>query len=146
VGGATSDSAALLETLAALLRAVAGVTALVCLYALVQGLALVALERRPTIALLRASGAGARTIGLLLAGVVAVAAVPAALLGLLVERVALAPAVGALAAGYADVVPAVGLGQALLVTAGLAVLCALAAALVARRTIREPIVPGLRSG
>lgn len=144
VGGAMSDSAALLATLAALLRAVAGVTALVCLYALVQGLALVALERRPTIALLRASGAGTRTVALLLAGVVVVAAVPAAVLGLLLERLVLAPAVGALAAGYADVVPVVGLGQALGVAAGLALLCVLAAGVVARRAVREPIIAGLR--
>jgi ABC-type antimicrobial peptide transport system permease subunit len=144
VGGATSDNARLLDTLAALLRVVAGVTALVCLYALVQALALVALERRQTIALLRATGAGLRTVALLLAGVVLAAAIPAIVLGLVVERFALAPAVGALAAGYADLAPRASAGQALLIAVGVLVLCAIAAAVVARRAMRVSIVSGLR--
>lgn len=144
VGGATSTDTALLATLASLLRVVAGVTALVCLYALVQGLALVALERRRTIALLRATGAGARTVGLLLAGVVIAAAAPAAVLGLVLQSAVLAPLVGRMAAGYADLVPRATLGQALAVLAGLLVLCGLAAAVVARRTLRTSIVTGLR--
>jgi hypothetical protein len=63
-----------------------------------------------------------------------------------VESVALAPLVGDLAAGYADLVPRASIGQALAVAAGLIVLCLLAALLVARRTLRESIVAGLRSG
>jgi ABC-type antimicrobial peptide transport system permease subunit len=145
IGGVTSDNRGLLDTLAAVLRAVAGVTALVCLYALVQGLALVALERRPTIALLRAAGGGTRTVGALLAGVVVAAALPAAVLGLVLERVLLAPAVAARAAGYADLRPGLSAGQTALVAAGLALLCALAAWLVARRTVRASIVEGLRA-
>ena len=146
VGGATSSNREILATLAALLRVVALVTGLVCLYALVQGLTVVALERRGTIAVLRAGGAGAPTVARLLLGVVLVAAVPAALLGLVVESVALAPLVGDLAAGYADLVPRASLGQSLAVGAGLIVLCLLAALLVARRTLRESIVAGLRGG
>ena len=146
VGGATSSNREILATLAALLRVVALVTGLVCLYALVQGLTVVALERRGTIAVLRAGGAGAPTVARLLLGVVLVAAVPAALLGLIVESVALAPLVGHLAAGYADLVPRASLGQSLAVGAGLILLCLLAALLVAQRTLRESIVAGLRSG
>jgi hypothetical protein len=145
-GTATTSDAALLATLASLLRVVAGVTGLVCLYALVQGLALVALERRQTLAVLRATGAGARTVGLLLTGVVLAAAVPAVVLGLALEVTVLAPLVGRMAAGYADVLPRSGAGQSLLVAAGLAVLCALAASVVARRAVRTPIVAGLRRG
>jgi hypothetical protein len=144
VGGATTSDSALLATLAALLRVLAGVTALVCLYALVQGLALVALERRQTIAVLRASGAGSRSVGLLLAGVVLAAAVPAAAVGLALQSAVLAPLVGRMAAGYAELVPRAGLGQAALVVAGLLALAAAATALVARRVLREPVVLGLR--
>jgi hypothetical protein len=146
VGGATTSDAALLATLAALLRVVAGVTGLVCLYALIQGLALIALERRQTIAVLRAAGAGTRTVALLLTGVVLAAATPAVLIGLVLQWTVLAPLVGRVAAGYADVLPRAGAGQALLVAGGLGVLCTFAAALVARRTARSPIVSGLRRG
>ena len=144
VGGATSSDASLLATLAALLRVLAGVTALVCLYSLVQGLALIALERRQTIAVLRAGGAATRTIALLLAGIVLAAAVPAAAIGLALQSALLAPLVGRMAAGYAELLPRAGIGQAALIVAGLLVLCAVAAALVAYRTVRAPIVAGLR--
>ena len=110
VGGATTSDTGLLATLAALLRVLAGVTALVCLYALVQGLTLVALERRQTIAVLRAQGAGARTVGLLLAGIVLAAGVPAAAIGLALQSAVLAPLVGRMAAGYAELVPRAGAG------------------------------------
>jgi hypothetical protein len=70
--------------------------------------------------------------------------VPGAVLGLALQSAVLAPLVGRMAAGYADLVPRAGLGQALLVVAGLAVLCVLAAAVVMRRTVRAPIVAGLR--
>ncbi len=146
VRGATSSNREILATLASLLRVIALVTGLVCLYALVQGLTVVALERRGTIAVLRAGGAGAPTVTRLLLGVVLVAAVPAGLLGLVVESVALAPLVGNLAAGYADLVPRASIGQALIVAAGLIALCLLAALLVARRALRGSIVEGLRGG
>jgi ABC-type lipoprotein release transport system permease subunit len=106
----------------------------------------VALERRGTIAVLRAGGAGAPTVVRLLLGVVLVAAVPAAVAGLVLESVALAPLVASLAAGYADLVPRASAGQALLVVTGLALLCLLAAVVVARRALRASIVEGLRSG
>ena len=144
VGGATSSDTSLLATLAALLRVLAGVTGLVCLYALIQGLALIALERRQTIAVLRAAGAGPRTVGLLLAGIVLAAALPAAVLGLALQSALLAPIVGRMAAGYAELVPRAGAGQAALVVAGLLALCCVASGLVARRTVRASIVAGLR--
>ena len=75
---------------------------LVCLYALVQALAMTARERRGAIALLRASGADATTVALVLAGAALAVAVPAAIAGVLLEWLVLGPLVARLAAGYAD--------------------------------------------
>ncbi len=109
----------ILATLAALLRVVALVTGLVCLYALVQGAhASSRSSGAATIAVLRAGGAGAPTVARLLLGVVLVAAVPAPSSASSCESVVLAPLVGNLAAGYADLVPRASVGQALLVAAG----------------------------
>jgi hypothetical protein len=144
VGGATTRNGAFLGTLAALLRAVAIVDALVCLYALVQALGLVARERRPTLALLRATGAESSTVGAVLAGAALTVAVPAAVVALALERLVLAPLVGHLAAGYADVGPRSSVGQAALAVGGLALLGVVAAAWVTRRAVAEPPVAGLR--
>jgi ABC-type lipoprotein release transport system permease subunit len=144
VGGATTRNGAFLGTLAALLRAVAIVDALVCLYALVQALGLVARERRPTLALLRATGAESSTVAAVLAGAALAVALPAALVALALERLVLAPVVGHLAAGYADVGPRSSVGQAALAIGGLAVLGVVAAAWVTRRAVAEPPVAGLR--
>jgi ABC-type lipoprotein release transport system permease subunit len=144
VGGATTRNGAFLGTLAALLRAVAIVNALVCLYALVQALGLVARERRPTLALLRATGAEGATVGAVLAGAALAVALPAAVLALALERLVLAPLVGRLAAGYADLGPQSSAGQAALALGGLALLAIVAAAWVARRATADPPVGGLR--
>jgi ABC-type antimicrobial peptide transport system permease subunit len=144
VGGATTRNGAFLGTLAALLRAVAIVNALVCLYALVQALGLVARERRPTLALLRATGAEGPTVGAVLAGAALAVALPAAVLAILLERFVLAPLVARLAAGYADLGPPSSASQAALALGGLAVLGLVAAAWVARRATAEAPVEGLR--
>jgi ABC-type lipoprotein release transport system permease subunit len=144
VGGATTRNGAFLGTLATLLRAVAVVDALVCLYALVQALGLVARERRPTLALLRATGAEGATVGAVLAGAALAVAVPAAVVALALERLVLAPLVGRLAAGYADLGPRSSAGQVALALGGLALLSVVAAAWVARRAMSEPPVAGLR--
>jgi predicted lysophospholipase L1 biosynthesis ABC-type transport system permease subunit len=144
VGGATTRNGDFLGILATLLRVVAVVNALVCLYALAQALALTARERRPTLALLRATGAPASTVGAVLAGAGLAIAVPSALLALALEHWLLAPLVGDLAAGYADLTARPQSGQALLVIAGLAGLAVLAAAWTARRAVSEPPVAGLR--
>ena len=144
VGGATTRNGDFLGILAALLRVVALIDALVCLYALAQSLALTARERRPTLALLRATGAPASTVGAVLAGAGLAIAVPSALLALALEHWVLAPLVGDLAAGYADLTARPQTGQALLVLAGLAGLAIAAAAWTARRAVSEPPVAGLR--
>jgi ABC-type lipoprotein release transport system permease subunit len=144
VGGATTRNAQFLGVLAAVLRGVGLTVALVCLYALVQALAVTARERRGAVALLRACGGDAGTVALVLLGAAAAVAVPAAVAGVVLEIVVLGPLVARLAAGFATLPIAPGAGQVILVVGGLLALAALATALVARRVLREPVVLGLR--
>jgi predicted lysophospholipase L1 biosynthesis ABC-type transport system permease subunit len=141
---ATTRNRAFLGILASVLRVVALTVALVCLAVLVQALVLTARERRPTIALLRTTGADRPVLGRLLAGACLVVLVPAAALGLALEWIVLGPAVSSLAAGYAGLSLAPGPGHVALVVGGLAVLGAAAVAWVASRLVREPVVTGLR--
>jgi hypothetical protein len=144
VGGATTSNAQFLGILAAVLRGVGLAIGLVCLYALVQALAITARERRGAVALLRAAGGDRTTVALVLAGAALAVVVPAALAAVVLERVALGPLVGSFAAGFAalELVPSA--LQVLAVVAGLLALAAAATAIVARRAVREPIVTGLR--
>jgi len=144
VGGATTRNAAFLGVLAAVLRGVGLTVALVCLYALVQALAVTARERRGAVALLRACGGDTGTVALVLLGAAAAVAIPGALVGVALEVTVLGPLVARLAAGFATLPIAPGAGQVILVVAGLVVLAAVATALVARRVLREPVVLGLR--
>jgi len=143
-GGATTSNAAFLGVLADVLRVLAGLTGVVCLYALVQGLALTARERRSTVAVLRATGAGQREVAALFAGAAVAAVVPALLVGIAVHQWLLAPAVAHLAAGYADLPVGAGAPEILVVALGLAALGLGAAAWMTRRARREPVVVGLR--
>jgi hypothetical protein len=144
VGGATTRNAAFLGVLAAVLRGVGVTVALVCLYALVQALAVTARERRGAVALLRACGGDAGTVALVLLGAAAAVALPGALAGVALELTVLGPLVARLAAGFATLSIAPGAGQVILVVAGLLGLAAVATWLVARRVLREPVVEGLR--
>lgn len=141
---ATTSNAAFLGTLAAVLRVVALVNGLICLYALVQALTLTATERRPVLSLLRASGASRGTLTVVLSGAALAVAVAAGVLAVVLERLALAPLVARLAAGYASVPLGAGVGHVLLVLGALALLAVAAAALTVRRLEREPVVAGLR--
>ncbi len=78
---ATTRNAAFLGVLATVLRGVGLAVGLVCLYALVQALAMTARERRGAVALLRACGGDATTVAAVLAGAALVVALPAALAG-----------------------------------------------------------------
>jgi MacB-like periplasmic core domain/FtsX-like permease family len=142
--GATTRNGRFLGVLAAVLRGVGLAVGLVCLYALVQALAMTARERRRAVAVLRAAGAGAGAVGLVLAGAALAVAAPGAAAGLALEAAVLGPVVGRLAAGFADVQIVPSAGQAILVAAALLALAAAATALVARRVQREPVVAGLR--
>ena len=144
VGGASTRNADFLGVLAALLRGVGLAVGLVCLYALVQALAMTARERRGAVALLRACGGDAGTVALVLLGASAAVAVPGALLGVALEAAVLGPLVARLTAGFASLPIAPSPGQVVLVLFGLLALSAAATALVARRVLRESIVVGLR--
>ncbi len=144
VGGATTRNAAFLGVLATVLRGVGLAVGLVCLYALIQALAMTARERRGAVALLRAVGGDTRTVAAVLAGAALVVAVPAALAGVLLEWLVLGPLVARLAAAFADLPLAPSAGQVALVIGGLLALSAAATALVARRTMREQVIEGLR--
>jgi len=142
--GATTRNGQFLGVLAAVLRGVGLAVGLVCLYALVQALAMTARERRSAVATLRATGAGPGSVALVLAGAAAAVAIPGALAGLALEAAVLGPLVARLAAGFADLGVAPSAPQALLVAVALLALAAGATALVARRVLREPVVAGLR--
>jgi putative ABC transport system permease protein len=144
VGGATTRNAQFLGVLAAVLRGVGLAVGLVCLYALMQGLATTARERRGAVALLRACGGDGETVALVLLGAAAAVALPGAVIGVVLEVTVLGPLVARLAAGFASLPIAPGFGQVLLVVLGLLGLAALATWFVARRVLREPVVLGLR--
>jgi ABC-type lipoprotein release transport system permease subunit len=144
VGGATTRNAAFLGVLAAVLRGVGLAVGLVCLYALVQALAMTARERRDALALLRACGGDAQTVARVLLGAAAAVALPGVLLGVVLEVAVFGPVVARLAAGFAALPIAPSAGQVALLVAGLCVLAAAATAVVARRVMREPVIAGLR--
>ena len=144
VGGATTSNARFLGILAAVLRGVGLAVGLVCLYALIQALAITARERRGAVALLRAAGGDQATVALVLAGAALAVAVPAAIAAAVLERLVLGPLVGSLAAGFASLELVPTATQVGLVVAGLLALAVVATAIVAHRVMREPIVAGLR--
>lgn len=141
--GVAHGGSALVAALEALLRAVAAVDALVCLYALLQALTLTASERRAAIALLRACGARAGTVRALLAGAALAVLLPAAAVGIALERLLLGPAMARIAAGYAELPLGAGIAEIAILLGGLALLGLGAVAWVAARAVREPIARGL---
>ena len=141
---AVGTGRALVDALTAILKVVAIVNGLVCLYALIQALVLTARERRTTIGVLRACGAGAGAVRVLLAGAAATVVLPAALAGILLERLALGPALARLAAGYASLALGAGAGEIVIVLAGFGLFAAIAVIWVGRLTSAETIVGALR--
>lgn len=144
VGGVTGDNAGFLDVLAALLLSVALVDGLVCLYALAQMLALTAYERRRAVAILRAVGGSRSQVAAVLAGAALVVAGLAAVLGGVLERVLVGPAVSRLAASYVSLPLTAGPRDLALVALGLGLSALAAAGWVARSALRRPIVVGLR--
>lgn len=144
VGGVTTSNAGFLLILAAVLRGVGVAVGLVCLYALVEALAMTARERRGAVAVLRSAGADALTIAQLFAGAALAVAVPAAALAVILERWLFAPLVASLAADFAALALDASPGQVAAVVSGLLILAAISTALVARRAMTEPIITGLR--
>jgi ABC-type antimicrobial peptide transport system permease subunit len=140
---AVSRGAPLVAVLRSILLAVAIVDGLVCLYALIQACALTVQERRRTVAVLRACGAGAGAVARLLVGAALALVVPAAVIGVALQRFVFGPALSRLAESYASLpLVATGLDVAAVVL-GLVLAAALAVAWVARQAVRESVVAGL---
>jgi hypothetical protein len=141
--GATARGAPLVSVLRDILRAVAIVDALVCLYALVQTCALTVLERRRSVSVLRAFGAEAVAVRRLLAGSLAALVIPAAIIGVALERLVLGPVLANLAASYATLSLGADATEVGLVLAGLVVCAGIAVGWVAHQTTRETVLAGL---
>jgi putative ABC transport system permease protein len=133
----------LVAVLRSILRAVAVVDGLVCLYALIQACALTVQERRRTLSVLRAFGAGSTAVGRLLAGAVIALVLPAALLGIVLERLVLGPALARLAASYVTLSLGASGAEIALVLAGLALAGLVAIVWVTRQSTRESVIAGL---
>jgi ABC-type lipoprotein release transport system permease subunit len=141
--GVAGGGKTLVDALRGLLLTIAVVDGLVCLYMLTQALALTAAERGSAIAVLRACGAGARSIRVLLAGAALAVLVPAAVVAVLLERLVLGPAVARLAEGYASLSLAADAAEIAVLLVGLAAIGALAVWWVVRRLTSRPIAGGL---
>jgi ABC-type antimicrobial peptide transport system permease subunit len=141
--GVAGGGRTLVDALRGLLLTIAAVDGLVCLYMLTQALALTAAERRPAISVLRACGAGARSVRLLLAGAALAVLVPAAAIAVVLERLVLGPAVARLAEGYATLSLAADAAEIAVLLAGLVAIGALAVWWVVRRITSRPIAGGL---
>jgi ABC-type antimicrobial peptide transport system permease subunit len=141
--GAVGRGVPLVAVLRSILRAVAVVDGLVCLYALIQACALTVSERRRTVSVLRAFGAGTTAVGRLLLGAVVALVLPAALLGIVLERLVLGPALAHLAASYVSLSLGASGGEIGLVLAGLVVAGVVAIVWVTRQTTRESVIAGL---
>lgn len=141
--GAIGRGVPLVQVLRSILTAIAVVDGLVCLYALAQACALIVQERRRTVAVLRACGAGPNAVRRLLAGAAAALVLPAAVLGILLETLVLGPALSGLAANYATLPLAATGTDIAIVLIGLAAAAAIAVLWVAQRATRESVVLGL---
>jgi hypothetical protein len=130
--------------LVALLRTVAVIDALVCLYAIAQMLALTVGERRTALAAVRALGAGQQQLANVLGGAAAPVALAAVAVGFLLERFAVGPAVTHLAAGYVSLSLAPSAGAFAATVAGLAGGTLVAVLWAARLAARGPVAHALR--
>lgn len=141
--GATARGAPLVAVLKTILRAVAIVDGLVCIYALIQACALIMQERRRTVAVLRACGGGGGAVRRLLSGSVLALVLPAAMIGTALERFVFGPALSNLAANYAalDLTPTV--LEVAATVLGLVLAGAVAVIWVTRSALRESVVTGL---
>jgi hypothetical protein len=137
-------SSGFIGMLVALLRTVAVIDALVCLYAIAQMLALMVGERRTALAAVRAFGAGQRQLASVLGGATAPVALAAVAVGFLAERFAVGPAVAHLAAGYVSLSLSPTADAFAATLAGLAAGTLLAVLWAARLATRGPVVDALR--
>ena len=144
VQGWASRSSGFIGVLVALLRAVAVIDGLVCLYAIAQMLALTVWERRVALAAVRALGAGRRQLASVLAAAAAPVALAAVLVGFLLERFLVGPAVARLAASYVSLSLRPTAAAVALTAAGLGIGSAAAVLWTTRLAARGPVVDWLR--
>ena len=144
VEGWAARNSGFIGILVALLRSVAVLEGLVCVYALAQMLMLTAQERRQAIAVVRALGGSAVQVAQVFAGSALLIALLAAPVGLLLERHVVGPLVGRLAASYVSLPLGAGAAEALAVGVGLALGALASAAWAARAAVAQPVVAGLR--
>lgn len=140
----TVGRTAFLDILATLLRSVALLDGLVCVYALAQMLALIARERRRAVAVLRAIGASRGQVLTLFAGAALLVAGAAAPVGIALERFVLGPGVGALAVSYVTLPLRAGAVEIGIAVAGIAVAIAVTAGWATRSATAGAIVVPLR--
>jgi putative ABC transport system permease protein len=143
-GLSTNGRTSFLHVLAALLRSVAVLDALVCVYALAQILALIARERRQAVAVIRALGASRAQVFSVFVGAALLLAALALPIGIGVERVLLGPAVARLAASYVTLSLQAGGTAIVIVAVGLSAAAAVAAGWATRTATAEAIVRPLR--
>jgi putative ABC transport system permease protein len=151
-GGIAQDSGAsgslgrtsFLRILAALLRSVAVLDGLVCIYALAQMLALIARERRRAVAIVRALGGSRAQVLAVFAGSALVIAAAAAPIGIAAQHFVLAPLVANLAVSYVTLSLAAGMQPIVVVLAGIVAAVGAAAAWATRSATSEAIVVPLR--
>jgi hypothetical protein len=133
-----------LHVLAALLRSVAVLDGLVCVYALAQMLALIARERRRAVAIVRAIGASRGQVLAVFAGSALLVAALAAPVAIVAERLGLGPEVSRLAASYVTLPLAAGAAPIAAVVVGVAAAVMVAAGWATRSAVGEVIVVALR--
>ncbi|MDQ3859419.1 MAG: hypothetical protein M3327_13420, partial [Actinomycetota bacterium] len=145
VQGWASRNGGFVSILVALLRTIALLDGLVCLYVLVQMLALTAVERRRALALVRAVGGSRLQLAAVFAGSALAVAALAAPAGILLERYVVGPAVSRLAAPYVSLPLAASAAPIAIVVFAMLTAALAAACWVARAASSSPIVTALRA-
>ncbi len=143
VQGWAARNSGFVSVLVALLRVIAVIDGLVCVYALAQVLALAATERRQALAVIRALGAGRKQLRRVFTTAAVVTVLAAAPLAVLLERELAGPVVARLAAPYASISLAAGPWSVLAVVGALGVAAVAAGVLVARRAAAAPVTEAL---
>ena len=137
-------SSGFLGIIVALLRSVAAINAAVCLYAVAQGLALTAQERRRALSIVRACGADRLQMGWIFASGALLVVAVATVLGVLAERLLIGPGVARVAASYITLSLGADATTSALTAAGLVVGALAVAAWTAAVVARDPVIIGLR--
>jgi predicted lysophospholipase L1 biosynthesis ABC-type transport system permease subunit len=144
VQGWASRSSGFIDLLVALLRTVALIDALVCLYAIAQLLALTVQERRSGLATVRALGGASRQLGSIVAFAAAPVVLAAIVVGLAAERWLVGPAVARLAASYVSLSLAPSAAAVAVTAAGLVAGAAVTVLWATQLVTRGPVVAWLR--